>query len=100
MSDKDRNQNEKITINGKILQYAVLSSDEGYQLYLYPGMTVAEIAFDVMVTIRLLLQEGYIKSKEEFDALIEKYFNDPQYKPIKARRRKNDKRHTGKDTVS
>lgn len=100
MSNKDTNQNEKITINGKILQYAVLSSDEGYQLYLYPGMTVAEIAFDMMVTIRLLLQEGYIKSKEEFDALIEKYFNDPQYKPIKARRRKNDKRHTGKDTVS
>lgn len=100
MSDKDTNQNEKITINGKILQYAVLSSDEGYQLYLYPGMTVAEIAFDMMVTIRLLLQEGYIKSKEEFDALTEKYFNDPQYKPIESKEKKNDKRHTGKDTIS
>lgn len=78
--------NEKITINDRILQYGVLSSDEGYQLYLYPGMTVAEIAFDVMVTIRLLLQDGHIKEKAEFDKLVEKYFTDPQYAPVQ----KND----------
>lgn len=76
-------QNEKITINGRILQYGVLSNEEGYQLYLYPGMTVAEIAFDVMVTIRLLMQEGYIKNKREFDNLVKKYLTDPQYAPIK-----------------
>ena len=28
---------EKIVVNGKILQYGVLSSDEGYQVYTYPG---------------------------------------------------------------
>lgn len=75
-------QNEKIEINGKILQYAVLSDEKGYQLYLYPGMTVAEIAFDVMVTIRLLIQDGYIKDKKEFDKLVKKYFTDPQYLPL------------------
>jgi hypothetical protein len=74
--------NEKIVINDRILQYGVVSNGTDYQVYLYPGMTVAEMAFDVMVTIRLLEQDGYIKDKAEFDALINKYYNDPQYAPI------------------
>lgn len=76
------NNNEKIEINGKILQYGVLSDGAGYQVYLYPGMTVAEIAFNVMVTIRLLEDGEYI-TKDAFNALIDKYYNDPQYAPIK-----------------
>jgi len=48
-------------------------------------MTVAEIAFCHMVTIRLLLQDNYIKSKREFDNLVKKYFNDPQYAPIEVK---------------
>jgi len=76
------NENEKIQINGKVLQYGVLSDGTGYQVYLYPGMTVAEIAFNVMVTIRLLMQDGYIKNEQEFDELIKKYMNDPQYAPL------------------
>ena len=76
------NINEKIEINSKILQYGVLSDDKGYQVYLYPGMTVAEIAFNVMVTIRILEQDSYIKDKEEFLGLINKYYNDPQYAPM------------------
>lgn len=80
----DKPQDEKITINDRILQYGVLSKDAEYQIYLYPGMTVAEIAFDVMVTIRLLETEGYIKNKTEFIKLINKYYDDPQYAPIKA----------------
>lgn len=73
-------QDEAITINDKILQYGVLSNADGnYQLYLYPGMTVAEIAFDVMVTIRALLIDGYIKSADEFTKLVIKYLTDPQY---------------------
>ena len=78
----NENQNEKIEINGKILQYGVLSDDKGYQVYTYPGMTVAEMAFNVMVTIRLLEEGGYIKEKDEFLTLINKYYNDPQYAPI------------------
>lgn len=74
--------NEKININDKVLQYGVLSGDEGYQVYTYPGMTVAEIAFNVMVTVRLLEMDGYIKDKDEFLALVNKYYNDPQYAPI------------------
>lgn len=73
---------EKIQINNKILQYGVLSDGRDYQVYLYPGMTVAEIAFNVMVTIRLLEQDGYLKDKEAFDALVAKYYNDPQYAPL------------------
>lgn len=76
-------ENEKITINDKILQYGVLSGEKGYQLYLYPGMTVAELAFNVMVTVRLLEADGYIKDKDEFLALVDKYYNDPQYAPLK-----------------
>lgn len=73
-------KDEAITINDKILQYGVLSNKDGnYQLYLYPGMTVAEIAFDVMVTIRALLIDGYIKSADEFTKLVIKYLTDPQY---------------------
>lgn len=79
----ENNKNEKIEINGKILQLGVLTDEKGYQLYLYPGMTVAEIAFCHMVTIRLLLQDKYIKSKAEFDKLVRKYFTDPQYAPMK-----------------
>lgn len=74
-------KDEAIRINNKILQYGVLMSDggDGYQLYLYPGMTVAEIAFCVMVTIRALLIDGYIKSADEFTKLVIKYLTDPQY---------------------
>lgn len=75
--------NEKIEINGKILQYGVLSDEKGYQVYTYPGMTVAEMAFNVMVTIRLLEDGKYIKNKDEFITLIDKYYNDPQYTPVK-----------------
>lgn len=80
----ENNSSEKIEINGKILQYGVLSSEDGrgYQVYLYPGMTVAEIAFNVMVTIRLLEQGGYLNAKEEFDTLVNKYYTDPQYAPL------------------
>ena len=83
MVDEQTNLNEKIKINGKILQYGVLSGEEGYQVYLYPGMTVAELAFNVMATIRLLLIDGYIKDKKEFDDLVTKYFDDPLYEPTK-----------------
>lgn len=75
-------ENEKIEINGKILQYGVVSNEQGYQLYLYPGMTVAELAFNIMVTIRLLEAGEYIKNKEEFIALVNKYYTDPQYAPL------------------
>lgn len=78
----NENTNEKIEINGKILQYGVLSDGAGYQVYTYPGMTVAEIAFNVMATIRLLEMDGYIKGKDDFLALIDKYYNDPQYAPV------------------
>lgn len=80
MSEK-HDQNEKIAINGKILQYGVLSGDDGYQVYLFPGMTVAEIAFNVMATIRLLEMDDYV-TKDEFLALVDKYYNDPQYAPL------------------
>lgn len=74
---------EKITINEKALEYGVLSDKNGnYQVYLYPEMTVAEIAFCVMVTIRLLESGGYLSDKDAFIKLIEKYYNDPQYAPL------------------
>lgn len=73
---------EKIEINGKILQYGVVSDEKGYQVYTYPGMTVAEMAFCVMVTTRLLKQDGYIKDPSDFLDLVYKYLNDPQYAPL------------------
>ena len=85
----ETNTNEKIEINSKILQYGVLSDGTGYQVYLYPGMTVAELAFNVMVTIRLLEQGEYIKDKEEFLKLIDKYYNDPQYAPAEVNDEQN-----------
>ena len=67
----------------KILQYGVVCSKDGkeYQIYTYPGMTIGEIAFDIMVTIRLLENEGYITNKDEVLNLINKYYTDPQYLP-------------------
>lgn len=77
---------EKIKINDKVLQYGVLSNDAGaYQVYLYPGMTVAEMAFNVMVSIRLLEQGGYIKDKSDFTNLVDKYYNDTQYAPLEVK---------------
>lgn len=70
---------DRIDINGKILQYGVLSDDKGYQMYTYPDMTVAELAFNIMITIKLLVSSGSIKNKEEFDKLVAKYYDDPQY---------------------
>lgn len=78
---ENQNHNEKIAINGKILQYGVLSGEDGYQVYLFPGMTVAEIAFNVMATVRLLEMDNYV-TKDDFLALVEKYYNDPQYAPL------------------
>lgn len=75
-------KNERITINNKALEYGVLNDGKSYQVYTYPGMTVAEMAFNIMVTIRLLEDGGYINNKEEFIALINKYYNDKQYLPI------------------
>lgn len=86
----DKPQDEKITINDRILQYGVLSKDANYQVYLYPGMTVAEIAFDVMVTIRILEESGYIKNKTEFIKLINKYYDDPQYAPVEVKEIENE----------
>lgn len=74
---------EKVTINGKNLLYGVLCDDDGnYQCYLFPGTTVGEIAFDMMVTIRLLMQENYLSDEEAFFSLIRKYLTDPQYAPV------------------
>lgn len=89
------NKDEKIEINNKTLQYGVLSDERGYQVYLYPGMTVAELAFNVMITIRLLMQDGYIKNKTEFDKLVRKYFNDPQYAPLKEVKEVKDETNRG-----
>lgn len=77
-------ENEILALNNRLLMLGVLATEDGsgYQLYTAPGMSVAEIAFDVMVIIRLMLQDGYLKSKEEFDALVQKYFTDPQYAPL------------------
>ena len=73
-------KDEAIAINDKILQYGVLSNEQGnYQIYTFPGMTVAEMAFCTMVTIRALLIDGYIKSVDEYKALVDKYLSDPQY---------------------
>lgn len=74
--------NERIEINERILQYGVLSNEDGYQVYTYPGMTIAELAFNVMVTIRLLEQMKYIDNKDVFMDLVNKYYNDPQYAPL------------------
>lgn len=83
------NESEKIEINNKLLQYGVLSDGTSYQVYLYPGMTVAEMAFNVMVSIRLLERAGYIKNKTEFIKLINKYYDDPQYAPLEAQDEEN-----------
>lgn len=78
-----KKKNERIYINGKILQYGVVCSKDckEYQMYNFPGMTVGEIAFNIMVTIRLLEKEGYIANKDEVLNLVNKYYTDPQYLP-------------------
>lgn len=83
------NQNERIVINNKMLEYGVVSKDGEYQVYLYPGMTVAEIAFCMMVTARLLEQGKYINNKDELIDLINKYYDDPQYAPLEVKDEQN-----------
>lgn len=84
------NQNERIEINERLLEYGVLSKDGAYQVYTYPGMTVAEIAFCMMVTIRLLEQGKYIENKDDMLALINKYYDDPQYAPLEVKVNEQD----------
>ena len=83
------NQNERIIINDRMLEYGVVSKDGEYQVYLYPGMTVAEIAFCMMVTARLLEQGKYINNKDELIDLINKYYDDPQYAPLEVKDEQN-----------
>lgn len=80
----EENQNEKITINNRRLMLGVLSTEDGtgYQLYTTPGLSVAEIAFEMMVIIRMLEADNYIKNKDDVIALMNKYYNDPQYAPV------------------
>lgn len=75
-------KNEKISIDGYALQLGILFDGGKYRVYFYPGMTVEEVAFDIMVLTRLLIAEKHVKNKKEFDTLVKKYFNDPQYKPL------------------
>lgn len=90
--------NERIEINGKFLQYGVLCDESGrYQVYTFPGMTVAEMAFDVMVTIRLLVEGGYIKNEKDFAHLVFKYLHDPQYEPIDKKTEDKEVQTDGED---
>lgn len=76
---------EQIKINDHILILGILSTPDGtgYAVYGHPVASVPEFAFNVMVLIRTLIQEGQIKNKREFDNLVKKYFTDPQYAPLK-----------------
>lgn len=80
--ENEKTVDEMIQINDKILHFGVLSDENGYQVYTYPGMTISEMAFDVMVTIRLMIDGGYLEDKESFIELVNKYYDDPQYQPI------------------
>lgn len=72
-----------IEIDNKILQVGVLSNPDGkYQAYLYPGMTINETAFCMMVLIRLLEKGGHV-TKDAFIGLVEKYYNDEKYSEVK-----------------
>lgn len=47
------------------------------------GSSVNEMAFAVMVVIKTLMRDGYIKDSKEFIDLINKYLGDPQYEEVK-----------------
>lgn len=47
------------------------------------GSSVAEMAFAVMVIIRTLKRDGYIKDFEEFLTNVKKYLDDPQFDEVK-----------------
>jgi hypothetical protein len=54
-----------------------------YTVTSHAGSSVNEIAFAVHVVIKTLIRDGYIKTKKEFDKLVNKYFNDIQYAEVK-----------------
>lgn len=54
-----------------------------YTVTSHAGSSVNEIAFAVHVVIKTLIRDGHIKTKKEFDKLVNKYFNDSQYAEVK-----------------
>lgn len=76
-------KDQDIFIDDKLLLTAVLTDNDGnYVVYGHRKSSVPEVAFEVMIIIRTLITEGHIKNKAEFDKLVKKYFNDPQYAPV------------------
>lgn len=54
-----------------------------YTVTSHVGSSVNEIAFAVHVVIKTLIRDGHLKTKKEFDKLVNKYFNDMQYAEVK-----------------
>ena len=54
-----------------------------YTVTSHTGSSVNEIAFAVHVVIKTLIRDKHIKTKQEFDKLVNKYFNDLQYSEVK-----------------
>lgn len=44
--------------------------------------SVNEMAFAVAVVIKVLVRDGLVKSKSQFDKLVKKYFTDSQYAEV------------------
>lgn len=68
----DDNKNSKVVLK-------VVATENNYEISAEQGSSVNEMAFAVMAVIRSLIKQKCIKDKNEFIALIDKYYNDPQY---------------------
>ena len=53
-----------------------------YNISADQGSSVNEMAFAVMAVIRVLVRDGKVKDKDTFISMVNKYYDDPQYKEV------------------
>lgn len=76
---KDKNTTDLLKVTRKITD----DNSETYGVSIPNGSNVHQTAFCVMVLIKCLVNDGLIKSKQEFFDLITKYHDDPQFDEVK-----------------
>lgn len=65
-----------------ILSVIADESMSTYRISACPGSSVNEMAFAVMIVIKALIRDGFIKNKRVFDRLVSKYYQDSQYSEV------------------
>ena len=65
-----------------LLSISFNEQNSQYTIDIGQGMSIQELAFGVMVLTKILIRDGFIKNKREFDRMVTNYYKDGQYSEV------------------